>query len=396
MRFARHLIPALILGATPASALTEADLRNCDSLQAQLSIPGCTAVIAEPRLPDNMKALAHLKRGMAYFAARKLDEAIADFEVTRKLNPGDYIAANELGLAYAEKGEDAKAIAAYDQGITANPKSGDLFNNRAAAHFKLKAFDKAIADGKEAIRLGSSGATAVIEREGQYQRSADVQVLAARYKGLGAIYQEMGEHDKAIAAHDEAIARFPRAGIMVLNRAQAYLAKGDIKLAVADLDRAMALDGETPEGLGRKAFLRFQIGELAGAAADFRKAWSLDPDKTTLPRAYVPLWVHLTLARSDAKAARQALIEMMAKVDQKTWPAPVAKLMLGELTPEGLLKAAASRDESCEAHFYIGQYHLQRGDRAAAIAALKTAVETCPPTFLEYTGAKVELVRSGG
>jgi hypothetical protein len=86
---------------------------------------------------------------------------------------------------------------------------------------------------------------------------------------------------------------------------------------------------------------------------------------------------------------------MMASVDQKSWPVPVARLMLGELTPEGLLKAAASKDESCEAHFYIGQHHLQRGDRALAIAALTSAVETCPPTFLEYIGAKVELARTG-
>jgi len=54
MRFARDFVPALIvagiLGATPASALSEADLRNCDSLQAERSIPGCTAVIDEPRV----------------------------------------------------------------------------------------------------------------------------------------------------------------------------------------------------------------------------------------------------------------------------------------------------------------------------------------------------------
>jgi tetratricopeptide (TPR) repeat protein len=399
MRFARNLVPALVVGgvlaASPAHALSEADLRNCDSLRAEVAIPGCTAVINEPRVPDNWKALARLKRGMAHFAVHKLDEAIADLEVARKLRPDDHVAANELGLAYAEKGDDAKAIAAYDAGIKADPASGDLFNNRAAAHFRRREFDQAIADVRESIRLGPSGRTAVIEREGQYQRSADVQVLAARYKGLASIYEEMGDHDKAVATHDEAIAKFPRAGVMYLNRAQAYVAKGDIKLAVADLDRALVLDGETAEWLGRRALLRFRIGEFASAAADLRRAWSLDPARTTIQKAYVPIWVHLMLARSDAKAARQALTEMLAKEDPKSWPAPVARLMLGELTPEGLLEAAGSKDESCEAHFYIGQYHLQRGDRAPAVVALKTAVETCPSTFLEYAGAKAELARGG-
>src|SRR5262249_9169806 len=99
MRFARDLVPVFIiggiLGTAPAQALTEADLRNCDSLQAERSIPGCTAVIDEPRVPDNMKGLARLKRGMAYFSVNKIDAAIGDLEVARKLRPDDHVAANE-------------------------------------------------------------------------------------------------------------------------------------------------------------------------------------------------------------------------------------------------------------------------------------------------------------
>src|SRR5712671_5281966 len=85
-----------IMVSTPAQALSEQDLRNCDSLQAELSIPACTVLIDEPRLPDSVKALARLKRGLAYFSVQKFDEALVDFDAARKLNPKDHIAHNEL------------------------------------------------------------------------------------------------------------------------------------------------------------------------------------------------------------------------------------------------------------------------------------------------------------
>jgi tetratricopeptide (TPR) repeat protein len=381
--------------SAPVQALSEQDLRNCDSLQAEVSIPACTSVINEPQLPDSKRALARLKRGLAYYSMLKFDEALPDFDAARKLDPKDHIAHNNLGLVHTVKGDYAKAVTAFDEGIRVNPESADLFYNRGFAYAMLKEFDKAIVDMKEAIKLGPSGRTGVIEKEGQVDRADAAQMLAGYYNALASVYGLMGEHDKAIATHDEAVAKFPKASVVYLNRAEAYMTKGDAKLALADLDWAIALDGETAPVLGMRALLNFEIGEFAAAAVDFRSAWALDPEQTMVPKAYVPIWVQLTLARSDAKAARQALVEMQAKVDQTEWPAPIARMLLGEITVAALLQAATSNDEACEAHFYIGQYHLQRREQAPGIAAMKKALETCPETFFEYRGAKAELARGG-
>jgi hypothetical protein len=43
----------------------------------------------------------------------------------------------------------------------------------------------------------------------------------------------------------------------------------------------------------------------------------------------------------------------------------------------------------------VGEWHLLRGDRAAAQAALRQAADTCPSTFIEALGAKAELRRIG-
>ncbi|MFY9317354.1 MAG: hypothetical protein WAO95_17585 [Burkholderiales bacterium] len=53
------------------------------------------------------------------------------------------------------------------------------------------------------------------------------------------------------------------------------------------------------------------------------------------------------------------------------------------------------KDQLCEANFYVGQWQLTKGDRASATTSLRTALEQCPKTFLEYFGAVHELKRLG-
>jgi lipoprotein NlpI len=48
-----------------------------------------------------------------------------------------------------------------------------------------------------------------------------------------------------------------------------------------------------------------------------------------------------------------------------------------------------------EAQFYVGEWRLLQGDRPAAVAALKTAADTCSKTFYEYGLAQAELHRLG-
>ena len=44
-------------------------------------------------------------------------------------------------------------------------------------------------------------------------------------------------------------------------------------------------------------------------------------------------------------------------------------------------------DELGEARFYLGQWHLLRGDRVEAKMALQAAAEACPPWFNEHVAA---------
>lgn len=391
------LLFASHLAAGPARALSEADLRNCDNPKAELSIPGCTAIIDEPRVPEKMKVPAFLKRGIAHFSMQKFDAALADFEAASRLDPKSDIAFNEIGLTLEAKGDLEKAVAAFDRGHELKPDNADIVYNRGVSHMMLKRYDKAIADFREAIKIGPPGVTGLISKQGEYERPELARVHANYYKGLAGAIALQGDLDKAIAVLDDAVAKFPKTGAAYLNRAEMLEAKGEKKLALADLDRAAAIDGDIVLLVGKRALLRFDVADFAGAAADFRKSWAM-PQGATMPRPYLPLWVQLTLARVDARAGHQALLDMLPSIGiaKDAWPYPVARMLLGELSPDALRKAASKPDEACEAEFYIGQYHIQHGAKDLALAATKAAAASCPANFVEARAAKAELARVGG
>jgi lipoprotein NlpI len=109
---------------------------------------------------------------------------------------------------------------------------------------------------------------------------------------------------------------------------------------------------------------------------------------------YLALWREI--AARQAKA--QSILEKaVSQVDRATWPAPIAKFLLGESTQTALLTSARgadpkkARDRLCEANFYIGQFALQKASKEEAHLAFQTAVRDCPRQFLEVGAAAAEL-----
>lgn len=86
---------------------------------------------------------------------------------------------------------------------------------------------------------------------------------------------------------------------------------------------------------------------------------------------------------------------------QNEWPAPILRLLLGELTPEKLLQEAKSnyeareRQQLCDANFYIGEWYLAHGEKGLAAASLFKAVNGCWNGYLQRTITIEELKRLG-
>jgi tetratricopeptide (TPR) repeat protein len=173
------------------------------------------------------------------------------------------------------------------------------------------------------------------------------------------------------------------------NRGIAWRRKGDIDRSIADYTEAIRIDPNHTGAYKNRGRANFFAGNYDAAASDLARGVQEAPDD-----AYAVVWLYLARARSGSKGAAAELETKAAKLSkQSDWPYPVAELFLGRRPPEATLSAPSTQDDRCEAHFYVGEWHLLQGNPATAAAILKIAADSCPKNFIEYTGAQAELNR---
>jgi tetratricopeptide (TPR) repeat protein len=264
------------------------------------------------------------------------------------------------------------AIAICTREITSGKHTGlDLarrYYNRGVSYSAKDDNDRAIADYGEAIRLDPTLYPPLINR--------------------GLIYFDKNDYGRALTDFSEAIRLNPKQALGFFNRGYVYAIQGNTERAIADLSEAIRLDSNYTKSFLWRGYVNSNLGNYDAAASDFGRVLVMSDD------AYAALWQFLANWRTGRQSA-MALETFTSKLKPAEWPYPVVQLFLGRKTPDQLLTAAGEPGERCEAQFYIGAWHALRGERIAASAPLKAAVDTCPKWFAEYHGAQAELKRLG-
>jgi tetratricopeptide (TPR) repeat protein len=377
----RHLgvisIGLLLLVATVAvidhavqsqeSQLCEQEHKSYDDV-----IRACTAAIEARGAQGPRLTSALYTRGVAYFNKNDYDRAIEDLtrsiklSADRKAGHADPSAAYGVrGNVYSAKGDDARAIADFNMATKLAPEAGLYYDYRGLHYLDRKDYDRAIADFDKAIKYW--------DWEPVY------------YNHRGTAYKAKGQWDKAITDHTKSIELNPGIAGFYAGRADAYWAKGEMDLAAVDYIRSTTLNpGELTfrRGLG---YVRFVQADYALAVDDLRRSIDLDP--------YPMLFLFLARARSGESGAEAELLDNARRLKDKAWPFPLVEFLTGQRSPEELLGVAGNPDQTCEAHFYIGQWHLLRSAKDQAIKFLQGADQTCPRTFIERVVATAELRR---
>jgi len=145
-------------------------------------IAGCTTLILSGRESKDDLALEFYNRAYAHHAKGNYDDAIADYDQAKRLNPKDAPTYNNRGNAYSKKGDYEHAIADYEQAIGLNPKDPSPYNNRGNARAKNKDRDGAIADYTRAIELKPDYATAYYNRAMMKKEKGDAAGADADFK----------------------------------------------------------------------------------------------------------------------------------------------------------------------------------------------------------------------
>ena len=241
------------------------------------------------------------------------------------------------GLEFQQKGDDDKALAAYDQAILLNPKLVDAYNNRAnikllrndpngavedfskvieinpkyplsyynrgTIYVQIGKNDEAITDFTKAISIFEGltqdydkiahaqsyfGRASALQGKGLIKESLPdfdkaLQILPKSIETLitrGVVKQSLKDYQGAIADYTKAIEIFPRNAVVYLNRGTA-LENINVDSAIADFSKAIELDPKQSQAFVRRALLYLKLKKNRQALQDFEKAFLLEPGLKT-------------------------------------------------------------------------------------------------------------------
>lgn len=340
----------------------------------------------------------------AAHAQRQLGEHDAAVDLLVKalrVNPEFPLPYGLLGLIFAEKRDEKRAIAAYSKAIGLHPDYSYAYSGRAAA--KMAAGDSAggLKDHAEAIRTAPDQAAPYMERAEALSK------LGKREQALADLRQaaKLEPRDIALsiklarklaaagAAHDAAsvygrclkrASKFPASRRdaltteLLLARAQIY-APIDREKAFADLDRAVGIGDRPTAALAARARLLNEINETEDAEADLAQALKHDP-------GYAPALL-LKAEMASASGRNQEAIDLLDALVEKSKTPEVllarARLRLKDRDGAGALadaeSAAALAPDDPEARLVLGLVHRKRLEFRRAIAAFNAALDLGAP-----------------
>src|SRR5215212_9148435 len=149
--------------ATPRDVTACAQTTDHDA-----AIAGCTRIIEEGKQKPRGRAVAHYNRGNAYAAKGDQAAALADYDEAIKLDPKNAPALTNRGTAHSEKGETDAALADFNAALKLNPRFASAYFNRANVYAAKGEADRAIADYTASIKLNSRNVNAYIARGALY------------------------------------------------------------------------------------------------------------------------------------------------------------------------------------------------------------------------------------
>jgi lipoprotein NlpI len=196
-----------------------------------------------------------------------------------------------------------------------------------------------------------------------------------------------------MADSSEAIRLDPKYVNAFINRALTYRDKDDLDRAMADFDESIRVGPKNALAFSIRGWANLYGGSLVKALADLDQASALNPKD-----AYTALWLDIVTKRSNLPSR---LPQAVSQIDTTKWPAPLIRLLLGQMTPAAALAAADDADlnkkkrQVCDANFFSGELALQQGAKEEAARLFRLAAADCPHSALPWDSANAELKALG-
>lgn len=208
---------------------------------------------------ENPQAQAYVQEGTLSLRTWKISQAIAAFTRAIEIEPRYAEAYVKRGLAYYRAGKYKAAIADYTRTLELKRYQADAHASRGDAYRALDDAQHAITD--YAASLKKRWNARVVRKRAQ-------------------TYLEQGNVQNAVTDYDTVIKQQPSA-VVYYTRGNVHLQlfmQGDkdrLKLALADLDQAIALEARFARAYMSRGLVYEYLGQPASATADYTHALEL-------------------------------------------------------------------------------------------------------------------------
>jgi tetratricopeptide (TPR) repeat protein len=272
----------LIAGCLTSSlvlAQSSTDLDECykPSGTIEQAIDACTRAINSGQLSQPNLANSYINRGAKWSEKREYDRAISDYDKALAIDPQNALAHGNrsrswvrMCYAAASSGDPDLGIRHCNRAIDSDQMESEglstSYVNRGL-DWKIKGeYEHALSDFNAAVRANPNSASA--------------------YTVRGDYYRLRGQETEATADFDRGIAVPIKAddATSYLNRARAYIAKGDLNAALADLNEAGRINPKNLEVYVSRASIHSSRSDYEHAIADLDGALRLTPSNARLLR----------------------------------------------------------------------------------------------------------------
>ena len=276
---------AVVAIAGPALA-DDLDLCRDRQTEAKARLDACEKIVAAGQATAKDLGIANFVRGQAFVSKGNNDKAVAAFDAAHAADPDALEYVTWRGLAYERKGDDDHALADYNLVLQARPQAALARNFRGTLHFRKGALQSALDDFNGALKVAPNLYIAHVNRgrvltinkdyDGALSDFAEAEridpgALQARSSRCLA-YTDMGKFDSAIADCNSMIEKMPKNQFVLVSRAEAYLAKGDLDTALKEFNFVLGLNPNNVRAHTGRGQVFERKHNLEQARADYRSA----------------------------------------------------------------------------------------------------------------------------
>lgn len=361
---------------------------------------------------------AYFQRGLILWRQQKYDRVLEDFSHCLELEPKAANVYSMRAAVWTSKGNHAAARDDYSKAIALDATNSGLFAGRANAESRMGETDKALADYAKAIELAPTNSELFLGRGRVESRMGETEkALAdfakaleldpkntAAYFSRSSLREKNGDWDGAIADAMKALETNPNDLGAPVEVARIMQRRGDMRGAVLAFSKALELNPKNPFGYYERGCLRYDLGEMDAALADFRKDCEGDVGEDWSEYAHSRIWL-IRARRGEKEAASQEVRQYLGsrttgKPDD--WAGKILNFLAGQMSEPAFIKvaedtyAASDKDTGSkgllgEAYFYAGSRRLVTGDQEGAKMWLGKCVALDQKNFSEHASAAAEL-----